>query len=308
MRKTYIELLEEVKCDHSSGAWIVAQKAINCLEMLSKEKSNVDFSELISEVERVISEIVRTQPNMSQLTNLFNEILFTIEKDTSNDALVLSRKIAGEAKRFEESSKKAVTKVAEFGADLISQDSVVLTHSNSSTIFEIIKKGHEAGKTFQVILTESRPVCEGRDRANELSKLGVQTLYLIDAAIGMGIERADVVLLGADSVSEDTLVNKIGTKAICLLSREAVVPCYAACESSKFMPKKLSPKKEPLRDPSEVWESPPPEISIENYYFDETPLELFTGIITEEGILTPAEMGTKIREHKMSSKLIQMVK
>ncbi|NIR46860.1 translation initiation factor eIF-2B [candidate division KSB1 bacterium] len=308
MSENYVEKLEEVKHDHTSGAWVVAQKAIDCLEALAKEKSNVEYSELIAEVERVIGEILKAQPNMSQLTNLFNALLFTVEQETSNDPVVLCRKIVGEATRFEEHTRNAVKKVAKFGAELIANDSVILTHSNSSTVLEIIKKAHEDGKAFQVILSESRPVCEGRERAKELSKLGIPTLYLIDAAICMGIEQADIVMLGADSVSENALVNKIGTKAICLMAREAVVPCYAACESSKFMPKKLVPKKEPVRDPKQVWDNPPSETTIENYYFDETPLELFTGIITEEGVLTPTELGSKIRAHKMNPKLIQMLK
>ncbi|MFQ5822521.1 MAG: translation initiation factor eIF-2B [bacterium] len=308
MSGNYLEILESVKNDRTSGAWVVARKAIQCLEALAKEKSAADVKELVGEVERVAREILQAQPGMAQLTNLFNAIFFTIENETSDKALIWSRKISGEVIRFNEFSRNAVTKVAEYGAKLITQDSVVLTHSNSSTILEIFKKAHAEDKSFQVIITESRPVCEGRERAIELSKLGIQSLYLIDAAIGVGVERADIVLLGADSLTENSLVNKIGTKAICLLSREAVIPCYTACESSKFTPQKLSPKKEQPRDPKEVWDHPPSETSIENYYFDEVPLELFTGIITEEGILTPTEIGGKIRSRKMSPKLIELLK
>ncbi|MFQ5707784.1 MAG: translation initiation factor eIF-2B [bacterium] len=308
MSTSYLEILESVKNDNTSGAWIIAQKTIDCLEALAREKSDVAAKEFLGEVERIAREILKAQPGMAQLTNLFNAIFATIENETSKDTLVLSRKISGEATRFAEFARQAVNKVAEFGAELISEDAVVLTHSNSSTVFEIFKKGHEAGKTFQVILSESRPVCEGRERAQELSDLGVQCVFLIDAAVGLGVERADIVLLGADSLSESSLVNKIGSKAICLLSREAVVPCYAACESSKYTPQKLSPKKEQPRDPKEVWENPPPEVSIENYYFDEVALDFFTGIITEDGILTPEEIGGKIRSQKMSKKLIEMLK
>jgi len=308
MSEKYLEILEDVKNDRSSGAWVVARKTVHCLEALAKEKSDVGIKELVNDVERVAREILQAQPGMAQLTNLFNVIFFTIESETSEDSLILSRKICGEATRFDEHSKNAVTKVAEFGADLISRDSVVFAHSNSSTIFEIFKKAQDEDKSFQVILTESRPICEGKELAQGLSNLGIQSLYLIDAAVGIGVERADIVLLGADSLTENSLVNKIGTKGICLISREAVVPCYAACESSKFTPKKLSPKKERPRATKEVWDNPAPETSVENYYFDEVPLELFTGIITEDGILTPNEIGGKIRSQKMSTKLIEMLK
>jgi len=283
MSASYQEIFEDVKNDRHSGAWVVARKTI-------------------------ATEIFDAQPGMAQLINLFNGILNTIEKETSNDALVLSRKIAGEARRFDELAKNAVDQVSKFGADLIGEDAVVFIHSNSSTILEILKKTKEQGKTFQVILTEARPICEGRACAEALSKLGIQNLYLFDAAISKGIERADIVLLGADSLSETELVNKIGTRAIGLLAKEAVVPCYAACESSKFMPQKLRPKKEPPRDPNEVWDQPPAETTIENYYLDEVPLDLFTGIITEEGVLTPEEAGSRIRGQKLNVKLLEMLK
>jgi translation initiation factor eIF-2B subunit delta len=308
MKQSYQNLLQDVKTDHTSGASVVAKKAISCLEALAKEKSSVGVAELTSEIERVANEILKAQPNMAQLTNLFNTIFVTLDAAPPDDSLALARKISGEAKRFAENAKKAVAKVAELGAQLISADDTILTHSNSSTILAIIKKAHEAGKPFQVIISESRPACEGQERAQELSKMGIRTIYLIDAAISMGVERADIVLLGADSISESSLVNKIGSKAICLLAREALVPCYAASESSKFTPQKLSPKKEPLRDPKEVWASPPPEISVENYYFDEVPLDLFTGVITEDGVLTPEEMGGKIRSQVLHPRLLEMLK
>lgn len=308
MDGNYEELLEDVKNDRKSGARVVAQKTIDCLDALMEAKSTAGASELVAEIERVAAEILKAQPGMAQLTNLFNAIFVTIDNETSNDPVVLSRKISGEVTRFDESSTKAVSKVAKFGADLISQDSVILIHSNSNTVFEIIKKAHDDGKTFQVVLSESRPMNEGRACATELSQLGIPALYLIDAAVSKGIDRADVVLLGADSVSEKNLVNKIGTRAICLLARESVIPCYAACESSKFMPQKLSPKKEQPREPDEVWDAPPADTTVENYYFDEVDLDLFTGIITEDGILTPEEIGGKISASKLSKKLLEMLK
>lgn len=308
MNSNYDEILRDIQHDNKSGAWVVARKAVDCLEALMMQKSDANVKELISEVERVAGEILKAQTGMAQLINLFNTIFFTIENETSNDTLALSRKISGEAKRFDEFSRNAVSKVAELGADLIAQDTIVLMHSNSSTIFEIIKKAHADGKSFQVIQSESRPVCEGRTSATELSKLGIPTIYLFDAAIGRGMERADIVLLGTDSLSQNLLVNKIGTKAICLLAKEAVVPCYAACESSKFIPQQLKPKKEQHRDPNEVWKNPPAETTVENYYFDSVPLDLFTGIITEEGILTPAEAGGKIRAQEVSMKLRDLLK
>src|SRR3990172_3809038 len=265
MEQSYIEILEDVKSDTMSGAWVVARKAIHCIKRLIKEKTSSSVEELVKEIEKVAGEILKAQPGMAQLINFFNTVFVTIEQQTSGNPVVLSRKISGEAKRFEELSRNAVAQVAKFGADLIKEDGVILMHSNSSTILEIVKKARENGKTFHAILSESRPGVEGRACALELAKLGIESTFYVDAAISKGIDRTDVVLLGADSVSESAIVNKIGTKAICLLAREAVVKCYVACESSKFMPQTLAHKQELPRNPTEVWDEPPAETTIENY-------------------------------------------
>jgi len=308
MQKNYRDCLEDVINDKHSGAWIVTRKAVSCLEALTLELGNGEAATLMEEIERAAREIMRAQPAMAQLVNLFNIVFITMAKEDSGEAVVLARKISGEVKRFNETARNAVRKVAALGADLISNDNGVLIHSNSSTILEIIKLAHEQGKIFHLLLSESRPIGEGRVCAEELSRLGLQATYFVDAAISKGVERADLILLGADSLSENTLINKVGTRAICLLAREALVPCYAACESSKFIPGKLGPRKEQPRNPDEVWDAPPKETTVENYYFDEVAVDSFDGIITEEGITTPVEVAGRIRDKKLNSKLLEMMK
>lgn len=308
MENTYQDILTDVVNDHESGASVVAQKVIKCVELFAREQAEQPLAQFIEAVEDIAGQVLRAQPGMAQLTNFFNLIFVTIENETSESTLSLSRKLAGEAKRFDERSKNALGKVADIGAGLIDDDAVVLVHSNSSNVFQIVKKACEEGKTFEAVCLESRPVNEGRVCAAELSKLGVPSLYVVDAAASKGVERADLVLLGSDSLSENSLVNKVGSKAICLLAREDVVPCYAVGESNKFTPQRLRPKKEQPRNPAEVWDNPPAESTIENYYFDDIPLDLFTGIITEDGVLTPDEIQGKIRSQSLSTKLIELLK
>lgn len=308
MSENFSDLLEDTVNDRYSGAWVVTRKAIRCVEALMREHGTSPAEEIISSIEKTATEILKAQPGMAQLTHLFNVIFDTIDLESGSEQLVLSRKICGEVKRFREQATDAVARVAEFGADLIEEDSQIFIHSNSSTILQIIQKAHELGKTFDILLTESRPVNEGKVCATELAKLGIHSTYFVDAASGRAIERADLVLLGADSLSEVRLVNKVGTKSICLLARELVVPCYAACESSKFIPQKLGPRKERSRNPKEVWENPPPETVVDNHYFDEVSVELFNGIITEEGILTPQEIGGRISSQTMNKRLLEMLR
>ncbi len=82
MNLSYKNILEDIKSDNKSGASMIAQKTAVCLEALAKEKSDEPVKKLISEVERVAGEILKAQVGMAQLTNLFNSIFFTIEKET----------------------------------------------------------------------------------------------------------------------------------------------------------------------------------------------------------------------------------
>jgi len=308
MAVTYPDLLNDITADHHSGAWEVARKAIQCVESLVQEEAGCSASQLSEKIFKISAAILKAQPGMAQLANFFNTIFNTIDAETSGDAIVLSRKIVGDVRRFRELATNAVDKVAEYGAELIEEDSQVLIHSNSSTIFETISKAANAGKTFQILLTESRPIAEGKVCAAKLAKIGVTGTFFVDAAVSKAVERADLILLGADTLSEISLVNKIGTLAICLLAREMMVPCYSSCESSKFVPQKLIPRREPVRDSLEVWQNPPEGISIDSYYFDEIALELFSGIITEEGILSYQEIGGKILSEKMNKRLIEILR
>jgi methylthioribose-1-phosphate isomerase len=99
----------------------------------------------------------------------------------------------------------------------------------------------------------------------------------------------DIVLVGADRVSPRLVVNKIGTRLISLSARDANVPLYCLADTSKFVPERLPIQRKPDPPSFEVWPDHPPGISVINPYFEEVPIELFTGIVTENGSIAPDE-------------------
>ena len=65
------------------------------------------------------------------------------------------------------------------------------------------------------------------------------------------------------------------------------------CETLKFDPALTSDKVElEEKETSEIIEpgTLPPEVRVKNPHFDITPLELITGIVTENGLLTPRQV------------------
>ena len=112
--------------------------------------------------------------------------------------------------------------------------------------------------------------------------------------MGLYISRVNKVLVGADRICADgKIINGIGTYQLALAAERAGVPFYVLCETLKFDPRLRGDEVElEEKEVSEVVEPGilPPEVEVKNPYFDVTPLELVTDIVTENGLLTPQEV------------------
>ena len=196
----------------------------------------------------------------------------------------------------------------------------VLTHCNAGWIATVdygtalssVYLAHDAGVPLHVWVDETRPRNQGLLTAWELAAHGVPHTLIADNAGGhlMQHDRVDVVMVGADRVSRDgDVCNKIGTYLKALAARESSVPFYAAVPSPTIDWQLQDALREvPIeeRAASELRtvhgldehgrrtsvELAPPESAVANPAFDVTPAHLVTGLITERGIVRPAELAT----------------
>src|SRR5438445_87537 len=76
----------------------------------------------------------------------------------------------------------------------------------------------EHGRVRRVLLSESRPAYDGRPQALALLESGLAVEYSIDMALFERLAEADVVVVGADAVFPDHLINKLGTHALAQLA------------------------------------------------------------------------------------------
>lgn len=132
----------------------------------------------------------------------------------------------------------------------------VLTHSYSSTVLAALRLRRPA----TVRCTISLPGGEGR---------------LMADAIGPGAEvvpdeaalDADAVVVGADAVTPTAVVNKVKTRGLAEAAARTGVPIYVLAGGTKLVGEEI-----PVTEP-----------------FEATPLVRVTGVVTEEGLLSPAE-------------------
>jgi len=191
---------------------------------------------------------------------------------------------------FLDSMERNAARVAERAAALVSDGDTVMTHSFSSTILTALREVSASGKRLSVICPESRPICEGVAMAASLGMSGIPVSLIADAAIHLVLPEAQLVLVGADAASPRAIFNKAGTSLLALAARELGVRVYALCSSDKFLPRSYDPPKETLKDPCELLERDLPHVRVANYHSDVAPLDYFTGIVTEDAILSPVDL------------------
>ncbi len=149
-------------------------------------------------------------------------------------------------------------------------------------------------RNIKVITTRSGPGRTGERIAQELGHYGVPVTFIDDTAIGLYISTVNKAVVGADRICADgKLINGIGTYQLALAAKMRGIPFYVLCETLKFDPRLKGDEVDlEEKDTSEVVEPGrlPLEVSVKNPYFDVIPLELVTGIVTENGLLTPEEV------------------
>lgn len=176
-------------------------------------------------------------------------------------------------------------------ADLVGDR--VLTLSRSGTVLDALRRAEPEA----MFVAESRPAREGVGVAGTLAADGLDVALHVDAALAHVVEAeaVDTVLVGADTVLADgTVVNKVGTRLAALAADDAGIDCYAVCARDKIVPE----------DRPDLDDGPPSAVHADtagfevlNPMFEATQARLFTGLITEDGALSAAEIASVAAEH-----------
>ena len=109
--------------------------------------------------------------------------------------------------------------------------------------------------------------------------------------------------LGADAVTDQGVLNKVGSFAAALAAREHSVPVYALAERRKFLPAGTAAITIVEQPPGEVWDAPTAGVSPRNVYFERVPLPLLRGVVVEDLVLPPGEAAGLARERALPAEL-----
>jgi len=302
-------MFDRIAKDSTSGASSLARRAARELSDFAASSRAQDPGSFWEELVEACRRLIEAKREMAPIINLVGKVLATAERLVLSGVSpeTIKHAVQVECAKAWESGEVLIEDLGRRGAELIGERAVVATTSASDSVRSVLASAKARGSDVSVILSESRPNLEGVAFARVVSELGVPVTVVADAALPGAATRASVVIVGADSVSEDEFVNKIGTYALALAARAHGVPFYVAALLDKFIPGALRGDPAAPRPPGEILSDPAPGVTVENRYFERVPLELASGIITEEELMEPRAVASRLRTEPVAPALLGLL-
>ena len=207
---------------------------------LNKE-SNKDYIKNFEVAFQILAESRPTAVNLfwalDKMQKVMNENI-TLSLENLSNLLVL------EAIAIMEEDININKQMGAFGADLLKDGDVVLTHCNAGalataghgTALGVIRSAVEQGKKINVIADETRPFLQGaRLTSWELIQDNIPVTLITDNMSGylMSKGEIDAIIVGTDRVAANgDVANKIGTYMVAVLAKRHKIPFYVACPIS----------------------------------------------------------------------------
>ncbi len=257
-QKKFDKVVRDIKSVKIQGARNVAKAAIKAYFLVPSKKSK--------------KALLKSRPTEPMMENVLEMAELGIPKET-----ILYH--------FD----SAQDKINSYVHKIIKPNSVIFTHCHSTNVSNALKYSHNKGKKFEVYNTETRPLFQGRKTSKELRKAGIKVTMFVDSAIGIalgkeqGTKKVSIVFLGADALTKNGVINKVGSELVARIAKDEKIPFYIVADSWKFT---KSPVPIEQRKLNEIWDNAPRKIKIKNPAFEFIDKKYISGIITEEGFMS----------------------
>lgn len=304
--KTYTEVADGIRDMVVRGAPAIGVSAAYGVALGAKQFVGTNLVDFEDEIEYISEVLAKTRPTAVNLFWAIDEMkrTFTEAKAEGKSISEIKEILLTKAKAIHDEDIEAQRLIAEFGGELLENNSTVLTHCNAGalatggvwgTALGVIRGAVKQGKNIHVFADETRPYLQGaRLTAWELHEDNIPVTLITDNMSGYMMKkgRVQAVVVGSDRIAANgDVANKIGTYMVAVLAKEHNIPFYVAAPLSTVDLNCPTGEEIPIeeRDSREVThirdiQLAPEGIEIGNPAFDVTPNHLVTAIITEKGI------------------------
>ena len=215
------EFVCELRGNTTDGAARLARRAVS---MLRDQIVASPAADLAERTRSCAEALVAARPSVAAIGNLVRHWMSTFAwppEDFRSRAITHCDEILAAADRaLDETVGSARQRL-----EMFREGSVVLTHSDSSTVRAVLEK-----LSLELAATASEPGGEGRRLATEL---GIPCIEDGDAVAS--VADFDALIVGADAIGSRCFVNKVGTLALASAARSAQTPFFVVAESYKWV-------------------------------------------------------------------------
>ncbi|UCB42367.1 MAG: translation initiation factor eIF-2B [Dehalococcoidales bacterium] len=287
-------LIDEIRDDRTHGAGELARQAVSVFKAAAEYSQADDTPQFLNELSEVGQALILTRPSMAPIRNTVSRLLSVIsERTTARDVGSLRQFTISRVDEIISESLRAIAQIILHAREVMTDGDRIMTHSYSSTVVALLKEVSSRCSSIEMIVTRSGTGRTGEKMVWELSDCGLPITFVDDTALGLYVPMVSKILLGADMVCTDGVVNGVGSYQLVVMAAWHKVPVYIVADTTKF---ETNLGREGVdiedRDGAELVDpiSLPQTVSIRNPHFDITPLELINGVVTERGIMAPADV------------------
>ncbi len=306
MLKSFTEVADSIREMIVRGAPAIGVSAAYGIALGAKNFVGTSVDDLEEELEYICDVMGKTRPTAVNLFWAIDRMKRTFQKAKAEGKTVseIKQTLIKDAKDIHDEDIESQRLIAEYGGELLENDSTVLTHCNAGalatggvwgTALGVIRGAINQGKAIAVIADETRPYLQGaRLTAWELLQDNIPVTLITDNMSGHMMKKGKVqaVVVGSDRIAANgDVANKIGTYMVAVLARQHNIPFYVAAPLSTVdmncpTGDEIPIEERNIREITHVKDIQlaPEGISVSNYAFDVTPNEFVTAIITEKGV------------------------
>ena len=262
-KQQFNKIVKDIKSIKIQGATNVAKAGFKAYKLFPKKKQ----------------QIIRLRPTEPLLFNLLNKH----NESTYNQ---ITKRLDQDQEEINKQTYK-----------LIKNNSVIFTHCHSSSVIKALIYAKKKGKKFEVYHTETRPLYQGRKTAKQLKKARIKATMFPDSGAQVALtksqetKKANIVLLGADAILKNGVINKIGSNMFAKIAKINNIPTYILANSLKYYPKKIKIEQ---RGFEEIWDTEL-NIRIKNPAFELVKKQNIKAIISELGTLSYSQFLKKVK-------------
>lgn len=254
-----------------------------------------DIDNLYQQFNQLFEAIRNTQPRISLVIYYFFDLWEELEKNKPNIKSIeeFKKVIIRTTKRIQEDSERDFKDIVKIGTELVNDNDVVLVHSHSLTVREVLATAARKGKKFRVVIAEQetdKTIAMVDFFTNAMIPFTVVPEYMLSHIS----ENVTKVFFGATTLDqEQQFICDAGSYSVLAEFHAEEIPNYMFLSTKKFSLWQTSKKHETYKTTqNRIYSTTKKILNYERIKFshDRVPAELFNSIVTEIGIMTPDQI------------------